>query len=106
MQSLGRGVLGEAVVLGENIAVRRADDAGDGRILREPPALHQQFERAVAAPPGRYLIAAGFLALGVQQRADAETLEQPPAGNIVGEGLDRPARSEEHTSELQSLMRN
>ncbi len=51
MEALAHGIFGETVVLGENIAVRRAHDAGDWRIIRETLPLHQQFERAIAPPP-------------------------------------------------------
>src|SRR3546814_14162643 len=68
MKLLAKAVFGETVLLGEDIIVGSAHDAGDRRILREPFALHPQFQRAVAAPAGRYLIPAGFLAVGPQQQ--------------------------------------
>src|SRR3546814_8321691 len=107
MEALAHGIFGETVVLGENIAVRRAHDAGDWRIIRETLPLHQQFERAIAPPPGRYFIAARLLSRGVAFGPDIEALEQGSPVDIVGERLDRHAgfRSEGHTSELPSPMR-
>src|SRR3546814_19692729 len=91
MKLLAKAVFGETVLLGEDIIVGSAHDAGDRRILREPFALHQQFQRAVAAPAGRYLIPAGFLAVGTQQRPDVEALEQPAPAAVVGPPVDRHA---------------
>ena len=91
MQRLAHGIFSEAVVLGENIAVRRAHDTGDWRIFRETPALDQQFERAIAPPPGRYFIAARLLSRGVAFGPDVEALEQGSPVDIVGERLDRHA---------------
>src|SRR3546814_2682880 len=86
-------------------------------------------ERAVIAPPVRRQfelvgihgivgaarrVAAMDIGEGCAQRADprqifrAET--RPPAGDVVGrsvaQALGTAERSDEHTSELQSLMRN
>src|SRR3546814_15517295 len=83
MKLLAKAVFGETVLLGEDIIVGSAHDAGDRRILREPFALHQQFQRAVAAPAGRYLIPAGFLAVGTHQRPDVEPLARTRVGYVT-----------------------
>src|SRR3546814_6986067 len=79
MERLAVRVLRIAVFLGRDVAISGFDDARDSGGLRQPLLLHQEFERAIAPAAGRHLELAGLLAFSI--------------------------RSEEHTSELQSLMR-
>lgn len=88
MQIFAKGILGIAVLFGEDVAVGRTNDTGDGRILREPLLLHEQFERPVAAPPGRHLVAAGFLAFPIEYGPNAKALQQPPPGDVDRERVD------------------
>ena len=88
MQRLAHRVFGVAVVLGEDVIVCGADNAGDRRVPREKLPLHEQAERAVAPPTGRYLIPAGFLPRLVENGSHIEAMEQPATRNIIGEGFD------------------
>ena len=85
-------ILGERVVLREDVGRRIAHDAGHGRGLGETLLLHQQFERPVAAAAGGDLEHAGFGAIGVAHRPHGEALEERAPRNVLGELLDRDAR--------------
>src|SRR5579871_6790967 len=82
-------ILGERVLFRRNLAAGFVDDAGDWRGLGETLLLHQEFERAVAAAAGRHLEHAGVLSIGVEDGPDVETLQELPAGDVLGEILDR-----------------
>ena len=64
-------ILGEGIVLGDAAI---PDDAGDRLRLRHTLLLHQQFERAVAASTGGHLEHAGLLAVGIDDRTNAQAL--------------------------------
>ena len=70
---------------------RIAHHAGHRRGLRQALLLHQQFERPIAAAAGRDLEHAGLGALGVEHRPDAEALQEPAPGDVLGQLLDRDA---------------
>lgn len=82
-------ILGEGDFLHQDATCRVADDARDGRGLVQALALHQQFERAEAAPAGRHLEHAGLDALGIQHRPDVQRLDQAASGDGLGQVLDR-----------------
>ena len=65
-------VLGQRILLGD---AALAHDAGDRRGLRQALLLDQQFERPVAPATGRDFEHAGLLAVGVEDRPDAEALQ-------------------------------
>ena len=91
MQRRALDVLGQRVVLGEDVGRGIADHAGNRRGLRQALLLHQQFERPVAAAAGRDLEHAGLGALGVEHRPDVEALKQRAPGDVLGQLLDRDA---------------
>src|SRR3546814_4373357 len=108
--------------MGEEAGRRRIDERPSGRLAPprrpHPARLHQHVQRALRdldAPYRLDLGAADRLVIGDdRQRLDGGAAEPARlitfAAEDVGEirrGLEMPApRSEEHTSELQSLMRN
>ena len=91
MQRRALDVLGEGVVLGEDIGRGIADHAGNGRGLGQALLLHQQFERAIAATAGGDLEHAGLGAVGVEDRPDAQALQKRAPGDVLGQLLDRDA---------------
>src|SRR3546814_7061225 len=150
MQIYPLRILGELFFRGGNSVVRSAHQARNWRVLGEPLLLHEQFERADAAAPGRNFIIAGGIALAVEDRAHVQIMQQPSPRDAVGQFCNRlaglhpadirvrkpqpvegdglrlverdlllgshgfspwraaaklsPGRTDEHTSELQSLM--
>ena len=91
MQRRTLDVLGQRVVLAENVGRGIADHARNRRGLRQALLLHQQFERPVAPAAGRDLEHAGLGALGVEDRPDVQALEQRAPGDVLGQLLDRDA---------------
>ena len=81
-------VLGQRILLGDPAL---AHDAGHGRGLRQALLLDQQFERPEAAAAGRHFEHAGLLAFRVENRPDAEALQQRAVGDVLGQFLDRDA---------------
>ena len=62
-------ILGEGIVLGDATI---PDDAGDRLRLRHTLLLDQQFQRAVATTTSGYLEHAGLLAVGIDDRTNAQ----------------------------------
>ena len=91
MQRCTLDVLGQRIVLAEDVGRRIADHARHRRGLRQPLLLHQQLERPVAAAAGRNLEHAGLGSLGVENRPDVEALKQRASGDVLGQLLDRDA---------------
>ena len=91
MQRRALDVLGQRIVLAEDVGAGIADHARNWRGLRQALLLHQQFERPVAPAAGRDLEHAGLGALGVEDRPDVEALEQRASGDVLGQFLDRDA---------------
>ena len=112
MQRRALDVLGQRVVLGENVGRGIADDAGDRRGLGQALLLDQKFERPVAPAAGRHLEHAGLGALGVEHRPDVEALEQQPrrAMSSASSSIETPAFTRrtfdwESTSLLRGMSR-
>ena len=91
MQGDALDILGERVLVRRNIGARIAHHAGNGHGLGQALLLDQQFERPVAAAAGRDLKHAGLGAVGVEDRADAEALQERAPGDVLGQFLDRDA---------------
>ncbi|WP_456303812.1 hypothetical protein [Acetobacter aceti] len=91
MQRYALDVFGQGIILGENGRSGLAHDAGHRGGLRQFLLLHQQFEGAEPAAPGRHFVAAGFCPLAVQDRPDVQTLKQAPTFDVAGQFLDRQA---------------
>lgn len=86
MERHALGVLGQAVVLGEDRNRGLAHDTGYRRGLGQALLLHEQCKRLIAAAAGRYLEHAGFGALGIEHRTDVQALEQrAAAGDVRGQ---------------------
>ena len=81
-------VLGQRILLGD---ATLAHHAGDRRGLRQALLLDQQFERPEAPAAGRDFEHAGLLAFGVENRPDAEALQERASGDVLGQFLDRDA---------------
>ena len=81
-------VLGQRILLGD---AALAHDAGHRRGLGQALLLDQQFERPEAPAAGRDLEHAGLLAVGVENRPDAEALQERAPGDVLGQFLDRDA---------------
>jgi hypothetical protein len=88
MQGLAMNVLGERVLLGETAGPH---DAGHRLRLAHALLLDQQFKRPKAAASGRNLEHAGVLAVAIDDRTDAEALQECAPGDVVGQFLDRNA---------------
>ena len=91
MQGDALDILSEQILVRRNIGARIAHHAGDGHGLGQALLLDQQFERPVAAAARRDLEHASLGALGVEDRADAETLQERAPGDVLGQLLDRDA---------------
>ena len=65
---------------------------GIGAVAVEALLLHEELERAVAPAAGRDFEHAGLDAVVVENRPDGEALQEPAAGDVLGELLDRDAR--------------
>jgi hypothetical protein len=63
----------------------------DRRGLGQAPLLDQEFERPVAAAAGRDLEHARLCAVGVEDRPDAEALQERAPGDVLGKLLNRDA---------------
>jgi hypothetical protein len=75
-------VLGERILLGETFG---ADNAGNWRGPREALLLHEEFQRAIAPPPGRDLEHASLSAICVEDRTHSETLEKRAPRDVLRE---------------------
>ena len=86
-------VLGERVVDGRCLGVGFLDDAGNQTIGGEAALLHQPGDDAETAAAGRRLEISGFVAVGIENSADVDALDQILAsfdviGEIVETGFD------------------
>jgi hypothetical protein len=84
-------VFGERHFVDQNVALGVSDDAGHGSVLRETLLFHEQFERTITTPAGGNFECAGFRALGVEDCADMQALDQSAPGDRRGEFFDRNA---------------
>jgi hypothetical protein len=91
MQRRTLDVLGQRVVLTENVGRGIADHAWNRRGLGQALLLHRQLERTVTPAASRDLEHAGLGALGVEDRPDVQALEQRASGDVLGQLLDRDA---------------
>jgi hypothetical protein len=82
-------ILSEGIVLGETVI---ADHAWDRLRFRHTLLLHQQFEGAIAPAAGRHLEHAGLLAVFIEDRPDAQALQEGAKCNALRQLLDRDAR--------------
>lgn len=82
-------VFGERVLGFQGFAF--ADEAGNGRGLRQLLPFDQQLQRPVAPAASRDTVNAGLLAFDVEFREDVDAGEQTTAGDVVDEILNRDA---------------
>jgi hypothetical protein len=90
MQRLTLTVFGERILLGRDVRAL-SDDTGHGCCPRQALLFHEPFERTIAPTSGRHFEHAGFIAFGIDDRADVEALEQGPSCNVLGKIFDRDA---------------
>ena len=82
-------ILSQRIFRGDAAVVHHARyELGLGHAL----LLDQQLEGAEPPPARRDLVGAGFIAVGVAHRADAQALQQGAAGDVLRKLLDRDAR--------------
>src|SRR5712664_654944 len=88
MQTYPFVIFGQRIILRDSII---PDHTGYGLRLRHPLLLHQQFEGAVAPPPGRHFEHTRLLAVGVDDGPDAQALQQGAQSDALRQLLDRYA---------------
>jgi hypothetical protein len=91
MQRRAFDILGERIFLGEDGGRGIAHHAGHRGGLAQALLLHQKLQRPVAAAAGGNLEHAGLLALGVEDGADVEALDEAAAGDRGRKVVDRDA---------------
>src|SRR5260370_9732813 len=82
-------ILSQGIVLGETVV---PDHARDRLRLRHALLLHQQFEGSIAPAAGRHLEHAGLLAVFIEDRPDAQALQQSAPSDTLRQLLDPYAR--------------
>ena len=92
MQGCTLHVLSERVVFGEDRGRGIPYDAGDLRRLGQTLLLHQERECLEAPAASGDFELAGLGTIIRQNGPDAQALQQPPAGDVFGQFLDRDAR--------------
>ena len=85
MQRLTLHVLGERILLGDSL---NAHDARYALRLGHPLLLDEQLKRAKAPAAGGNLEHPRFVAVAVENRANAEALYQRAAGDILSQFLN------------------
>ena len=91
MQSSALDVFGERILFRRNRDTGIANYVGDRRGLGQALLLDQKFKRPVAAAACGDLEHAGLGTIGVENRADAEALQERAPGDVLGQLLDRDA---------------
>jgi len=89
MQRCALDILGERYLVDQHIGAGLRHHARDRRDLGEALLLDQQFQRPEAATARWHLEHAGFLALGIHDRADMQGLDQAATGDRLGQLLNR-----------------
>jgi len=81
-------VLGQGIVLGQDVGRSIADDAGNGRGICQTLLLHQQGQGLEPTATGRDLEPVGLGAIISQHGPHAQALQETAAGDVFGQFLD------------------